>query len=67
MALKYNITSPAIIGEAIVLTGASLLEGIAELPGIKGVPGAYEAVVIAGQIAYAEAYKVCSLANFRVQ
>ncbi|KAK5014447.1 hypothetical protein LTR16_008966 [Cryomyces antarcticus] len=57
MALKLNITSPALIGEAIVLTGASLLEELNTIPGIKGVPGAYEAVVLAGQIAYAEAYK----------
>ncbi|TKA79621.1 hypothetical protein B0A49_00968, partial [Cryomyces minteri] len=56
MALKLNITSPALIGEAIVLTGASLLEELNTIPGIKGVPGAYEAVVLAGQIAYAEAY-----------
>jgi hypothetical protein len=28
-----------------------------ELPGIKDVPGAYETVVLAGQLAYVEAYK----------
>ena len=61
MQTKFNITDPTIIEHAIALTGASLLEGIAELPGIAGVPGAYEAVVAAGQIAYAEAYKVYSL------
>lgn len=57
MATKLNITSPALIGEAIELTGASLLEGLHEIPGIAGVPGAYEMVVAAGQVAYAEAYK----------
>ncbi|KAF2997108.1 hypothetical protein E8E13_003805 [Curvularia kusanoi] len=57
MVTKLNITSPKVIEEAIVLTGASLLPLLEELPGIKGVPGAYEAVVFAGQIAYAEAYK----------
>ena len=57
MITKFNITSPAVIEEAIKITGASLLPALQELPGIKGVPGAYEAVVIAGQIAYAEAYK----------
>jgi len=57
MVTKLNITSPALIGEVIELTGASLLPAIAEIPGIKDVPGAYEGVVLAGQIAYAEAYK----------
>jgi len=57
MVTKLNITSPKIIEEAIVITGASLLPLLQELPGIKGVPGAYEAVVFAGQVAYAEAYK----------
>lgn len=57
MVTKLNITSPKVIEEAIVITGASLLPLLEELPGIKGVPGAYEVVVSAGQIAYAEAYK----------
>ncbi|PVH97455.1 MFS general substrate transporter [Periconia macrospinosa] len=57
MTTKLNITSPKIIGEAIEITGASLLPHLHELPGIKGVPGAYEMVVYAGQIAYAESYK----------
>jgi len=56
MVLKLNITNPLIIKEAIELTGASLLPALEELPGIHGVPGAYEAVVLAGQMAYAEAY-----------
>jgi hypothetical protein len=57
MVTKLNITSPKIIEEAIVITGASLLPLLEELPGIKGVPGAYELIVYAGQLAYAEAYK----------
>ncbi|KAG9530062.1 MFS multidrug transporter-like protein, partial [Aureobasidium melanogenum] len=57
MIYKLNITSPAIIKAAIELTGASLLPDLQTLPGIKGVPGAYEMVVFAGQLAYAEAYK----------
>ncbi|RYN26926.1 hypothetical protein AA0113_g7413 [Alternaria arborescens] len=57
MVTQLNITSPEIIGEAITITGASLLPALQELPGIKGVPGAYEMVVYAGQLAYAEAYK----------
>lgn len=57
MVYKLNITSPAVIKAAIELTGASLLPELQTLPGIKGVPGAYEMVVYAGQLAYAEAYK----------
>jgi len=57
MVTKLNITDVAIIGEAIEITGTSLLSNLQELPGIKGVPGAYELVVFAGQLAYAEAYK----------
>lgn len=48
MELELNITSTAVIGEAITITGASLLPLLEELPGIKGVPGAYELVVAAG-------------------
>jgi len=57
MIYKLNITEPAYIKEAIELTGASLLENLKEIPGITDVPGAYEMVVVAGQMAYAEAYK----------
>ncbi|KAK6400074.1 hypothetical protein LTR95_019355 [Oleoguttula sp. CCFEE 5521] len=57
MVLKLNITSVEIITDAIKLTGASLLGPIAELPGVTGIPGAYEGIVLAGQLAYAEAYK----------
>ncbi|KAK4548278.1 hypothetical protein LTR36_010148 [Oleoguttula mirabilis] len=57
MELKLNITDPVVIGEAIAITGSSLLAELHELPGIKDVPGAYELVVYAGQLAYAEAYK----------
>lgn len=56
MIYKLNITSPELIGEAIKLTGASLLTELKEIPGIAGVPGAYEMVVAAGQMAYAESY-----------
>jgi len=57
MELKLNITDPELIGEAIALTGASLLQDLKVIPGIADVPGAYELVVAAGQLAYAEAYK----------
>ncbi|KAL1311225.1 hypothetical protein AAFC00_001416 [Neodothiora populina] len=57
MVTKLNITNPLLIKEAIELTGASLLPLLQEIPGIHGSPAAYEAVVIAGRMAYAEAYK----------
>ncbi|KAK0890200.1 hypothetical protein LTR57_025187 [Friedmanniomyces endolithicus] len=57
MELNLNITNPHVIKEAIGITGTSLLPLLDELPGIKGVPGAYDLVVLAGQMAYAEAYK----------
>ncbi|KKK18442.1 hypothetical protein P175DRAFT_0484584 [Aspergillus ochraceoroseus IBT 24754] len=57
MATQLNITSPELIGEAIELTGASLLQGLHEIPGIAGNEAAYDAVVRAGQIAFAESYK----------
>lgn len=56
MELKLNITNPEIIKEAITLTGASLLEEMKQLPGLED-PLAWDAVVAAGQLAYAEAYK----------
>lgn len=56
--VKYgNITSTEVIGEVIGLTSISLLDEIAEVPGIKGNEALYKIVIQAGQIAYAEAYK----------
>jgi hypothetical protein len=46
-----------LIGEVIELTGASLLEEIRHVPGIAGNETAYQMVVGAGQLAYAEGYK----------
>ncbi|GAB7346704.1 hypothetical protein MBLNU459_g1822t1 [Dothideomycetes sp. NU459] len=57
MEFGYNITDVNVIKAAIELTGASLLQDIAELPGVKDVPGAYEAIVTAGHFAYAASYK----------
>lgn len=53
MMTDLNITSEAVIGEVIELTSASLIEEIAEIPGIAGVEGAWEAVVYAGQVSFA--------------
>lgn len=63
MSTKFNITDVQIITEAIELTGASLLPEIAKLPGVEGTPGAYEAIVLAGQMAYAHAYKYVYLVS----
>lgn len=57
MMTKLNITSVEVITEVIELTGASLLDEIKLIPGIAGNETAYEMVVLAGQIAYAESYK----------
>jgi hypothetical protein len=57
MVEELKITNLTYIAEAIELTGASLLPGLQEIPGIASNPAAYEAVVAAGQLAYAESYK----------
>ncbi|EME89075.1 uncharacterized protein MYCFIDRAFT_185508 [Pseudocercospora fijiensis CIRAD86] len=56
LVTELNITSEAVITEVIQLTGVSLIDEIANVPGIAGVPGAWEAVVRAGQVAFAESY-----------
>ena len=63
MELKLNITNPEAIKTAITLTGASLLEELKMIPGIQGNELAYEAVVQAGQIAYAESYRYVYLVS----
>lgn len=63
MKLELGIVDPTIIKDAILLTGASLLNEIAELPGIAGNTTAYEIVVGAGQLAYAESYKYVYLVS----
>lgn len=57
MTKELNITDARLIGEAIELTGASLLNGLRLIPGIAENETAYQMVVGAGQIAYAEGYK----------
>lgn len=57
MMTKLNITEPQLIREAIELTGASLLGELRTIPGIAGNETAYQMVVQAGQVAYAEGYK----------
>ncbi|KAF6219614.1 hypothetical protein HO133_004083 [Letharia lupina] len=57
MELELGITNPEAIETAITLTSASLLEEIKLIPGIAGNDTAWEIVVGAGQIAYAESYR----------
>ena len=61
--VQYGITNVSYIVEAIELTGASLLENMKEIPGIAGNDTVYDAVVYAGQVAYAESYKYVYLAS----
>ncbi len=52
-----GVTDKALITEVIGLTGASLIEDLYAIPGIAGNQTAYEIVVYAGQVAFAESYK----------
>lgn len=63
MVTRLNITNVTYITHAIELTGASLIEGLREIPGIAGSEEAYELVVAAGRLAYAESYKYVYLAS----
>lgn len=57
MIYEVGILDADEIETAIKLTGASLLPRIAELPGIAGNETAYQLVVHAGQVAFADSYK----------
>lgn len=57
MVTELGITDTKLIAEVIGLTGASLLDEIKLIPGIAGNETAYQMVVTAGQLAYAESYK----------
>lgn len=57
MELELGITNPKAIETVIALTGSGLLDEIKLIPGIAGNNTAYEIVVGAGQIAYAESYR----------
>jgi hypothetical protein len=63
MSMKLGITNTTYIAEAIELTGASLLSEMQKIPGIAGNTTAYEMVVAAGQLAYAESYKYVYLTS----
>ena len=67
MELKLGIIDGTAITEAITLTGASLLEEIKSIPAVAnnplGADVAYETIVAAGQIAYAESYRYVYLVS----
>ena len=63
MELELGITNITYITDAIELTAASLLDGLKMIPGIAGNETAYEIVVAAGQVAYAESYKYVYLTS----
>lgn len=57
MVSKLGIHSTIAIREAIMLTGASLLEELDLIEGIGGNETARKIVVEAGQVAFAESYR----------
>lgn len=60
---SIGVTDLNLITEAIELTGASLIEELRNIPGIAGNETAWEIVVYAGQVAYAESYRYVYLAS----
>lgn len=60
--VQLGITNATYIGHAVELTGASLLENMREIPGLEN-DTAYNMVVAAGQLAYAESYKYVYLGS----
>lgn len=63
MVLELGVTNVTYIREAIVLTGASLLDELQVIPGIAGNQTAQAIVVAAGQQAYAESYRYVYLVS----
>lgn len=61
--VQAGITSPEVITEVIQLTGAALPDEIKLIPGIAGNEALYDAVIRAGQVAYAASYKYVYLAS----
>lgn len=63
MVLEIGTKDPALIKEAILLTSASLVQGLKAIPGIAGNDTAYAIVLAAGQTAFAESYKYVYLTS----
>lgn len=57
MSTKLGITNVTLIKEAIHLTATSLTKNLDNIPGITGNQTAFQMVVRAGQITFAESYK----------
>jgi hypothetical protein len=55
--LRNGVADPAHIHKAIELTSQSLINKIKDIPGVSTHPGAWEAIVKAGRLAYAESYR----------
>lgn len=63
MLEELGITNVTYITDAIGLTAAALLPQLKEIPGIAGNETAYQMVVEAGQMAFAESYKYVYFAS----
>lgn len=61
--VEMGITDETLIGAAITYTSNSLPEELFTIPGIAGNQTAYDMVVYAGQVAYAESYKYIYLVS----
>jgi hypothetical protein len=55
--VKYKIADPEAIKDVITLTGQSLINRIKDIPQVAEHPGAWDAIVVAGRLAYAQSYK----------
>lgn len=60
---QLGITNETYIEQAILLTSESLIDRLYEIPGIEGNETAWNMVVYAGQLAYAESYKYVYLVS----
>ena len=63
MVTQLGITNETYITSAITITAVSLVEELKTIPGIAGNETAYQMVLYAGQVAYAESYKYVYLAS----
>jgi hypothetical protein len=54
---EYEIGDQSVIEETIKLTGQSLIKNIRRIPEVAAHPGAWEAIVVAGRLAYADSYR----------
>ncbi|OQU95521.1 hypothetical protein CLAIMM_01709 [Cladophialophora immunda] len=59
---EVGVTNTTYITQAIILTGASLIQDLKTIPGLAN-ETAYQIVVAAGQLAYSESYRYVYLAS----